>query len=113
VKRTDTLRPPRRPAEDFNLPEAELRRRLISGTGRHRLQSYLGETLYRELRGLAIRADGRPPPGAARVLLLPGIMGSRLGFPGRSGAPDQVIWIDPYAIESGRLARLACPDGGW
>jgi pimeloyl-ACP methyl ester carboxylesterase len=109
VKRTDTLRPPRRPAEDFNLPETELRRRLISGTGRHRLQAYLGDILYRELRGLAIRADGRPPPGAPRVLLLPGIMGSRLGFPGRSGAPDEVIWIDPYAIESGRLARMALP----
>jgi len=109
VKRTDTSRLPRRPIEDFNLPETELRRRLIAGTGRHRLQCYLGATLYRELRRLAIRAANRKQPGLARVLVLPGIMGSRLGFPGRDDRPDEVIWIDPLAIESGRLARLALP----
>jgi pimeloyl-ACP methyl ester carboxylesterase len=110
VKPTDTLRLSRRPAEDFNLPESELRRRLISGTGRHRLQCYLGKALYRELRQLAIRAADQAQARTTRVLVLPGIMGSQLGYRGRGDQPDEVIWVDPQAIESGRLARLALPE---
>jgi hypothetical protein len=36
-------------------------------------------------------------------------MGSRLGRAGRGRGHEQVIWIDPLTIESGRLAELALP----
>lgn len=44
-----------------------------------------------------------------RAYVLPGIMGSRLGVPGNGRKPDEVIWIDPFAIEAGRLAELVLP----
>ncbi len=43
------------------------------------------------------------------MLVLPGLMGSRLG---RRGAHvDQVIWLNLHAVVSGRLASLALPRG--
>ena len=105
-------RPPRSPrhtVEDFNLPERELRARLTAGTHARRLTAYLGATLYRELRTLALRAARARKVRGKRAYLLPGIMGSRLGVPARGREPEQVIWIDPLNIESGRLARLALP----
>lgn len=100
---------PRPPVEDFNLPESELRARLVTGTHREGLIAYLGASLYRELRTLTLRASKvRRIPGK-RAYVLPGIMGSRLGVPARGRTPEQVIWIDPLTIESGRLAQLALP----
>ncbi|MGH8310533.1 MAG: esterase/lipase family protein, partial [Steroidobacteraceae bacterium] len=101
-----SLRPP---AEEFNLPESELRAHLIAGTHRSRLACYLGASLYRDLRQLAIRAANAPRHAGKRAYLLPGIMGSRLGVPGNGRKPDEVIWIDPLAIEAGRLAELVLP----
>ena len=109
MSKTHKLRPPPEAAEDFNLPESELRARLIAGTGRQRLQGYLGETLYRELRFLAIQATSRARSRGPRVLVLPGIMGSQLGYRARARKRDDVVWIDPLAIESGRLATLILP----
>jgi pimeloyl-ACP methyl ester carboxylesterase len=86
-----------------------LRARLVAGTHRRRLIAYLGANLYRELRALTRRAaKARSIPGK-RAYVLPGIMGSRLGVPARGRRPEQVIWIDPLNIESGRLAQLALP----
>src|SRR5262249_55372110 len=39
------------------------------------------------------------------VLILPGIMGSKLGFPGGPLFED-AIWVDPVDIAAGRLAEL-------
>ncbi len=100
----------RRPIETFNLPEDELRARLIAGTDARELRGFLGDTLYRELRTIATRAAKRRRPTGGRVLVLPGIMGSRLGFRGRGTQPDEVIWIGPLEIESGRLAELMLPE---
>lgn len=108
MSHTDKPRPPRPTVEDFNLPESELRRRLLAGSY-PRLAAYLGKTLHRELRALAVRAaSARAVPGK-RAYVLPGIMGSRLGVPARGRQPEQVIWIDPLTLESGRLAELALP----
>jgi pimeloyl-ACP methyl ester carboxylesterase len=110
VSRTAKPRNRRRhPVEEFNLPEHELRARLIAGSHRRTLSAYLGATLYRELRTLARRAASASVVSGKRAYVLPGIMGSRLGAPARSGSPEQVIWIDPLSIESGRLAQLALP----
>jgi pimeloyl-ACP methyl ester carboxylesterase len=100
-------RPP--PVEDFNLPERELRARLIAGSHRRALVAYLGRTLYRELQTLARRAAKARRVAGKRAYVLPGIMGSRLGRPARAGKPEHVIWIDPLTIEAGRLAQLALP----
>lgn len=86
-----------------------MRARLTAGTHRARLRCYLGAPLYRELRLLAIRTAKSRSSSGKRVYLLPGIMGSRLGVPGHGGKPDEVIWIDPLAIEAGRLAELVLP----
>lgn len=102
--------PSRRPIEAFNLPETELRARLVAGTGARLFRSYLGDSLYRELRELSRGAAKRKRPGGGRVLVLPGIMGSLLGIRGRGTQPDDVIWIAPSEIESGRLAELMLPE---
>lgn len=94
--------------QDFNLPELELRRRLIAGTHRGTLEIQLGKQLYRELRSLAIATRKRAGSGGRRVYLLPGIMGSRLGY-SISGNLHKVLWIDPDAIAAGRLTELALP----
>lgn len=73
------------------------------------MEGYLGTRFYRELRALAIRASGLRLRPRMRAYVLPGIMGSRLGVPGRSSRSDHVIWIDPLAIEAGRLAELVLP----
>jgi pimeloyl-ACP methyl ester carboxylesterase len=111
VRPTHPPRSRRFPVEDFNLHEEALRARLIAGTDRERLVAYLGAGLYRELRGLTLRAaDARKQEGE-RVYVLPGIMGSRLGVRARGRTRERVIWIDPLTIESGALARLALPAG--
>src|SRR5262249_46248649 len=43
-----------------------------------------------------------------RVYLLPGIMGSALGYSKKSG--DHPIWLNPTAIEAGDLLSLALPE---
>lgn len=43
------------------------------------------------------------------MLVLPGLMGSRLGRRGRH--VDQVIWLNLHAVVSGRLTSLALPRG--
>jgi hypothetical protein len=91
----------------FNLPERELRRRLIAGTHREVVQGHLGRELYSELRQLA-RSTRKPRRALQpRVYILHGIMGSRLGYPGRR----EVLWIEPDALAAGRLTELALPRG--
>jgi pimeloyl-ACP methyl ester carboxylesterase len=92
----------------FNLPEAELRRRLIAGTQHETVAGHVGKELYAELRRLAKAARKRPGPQAPRVYILHGIMGSMLGYPGPS---RDVLWVNPNALAAGRLTELALPLG--
>jgi pimeloyl-ACP methyl ester carboxylesterase len=73
------------------------------------LQDYFGPGEYEELRQLARDAAARSTRGGPRVLILPGIMGSKIGIPNRLGFFDDVYWIDPIDIVAGRLRDLALP----
>jgi pimeloyl-ACP methyl ester carboxylesterase len=79
---------------------------LATGENAVALESYFGEDAYAELRELARQAQTR---GARRrgprVLIIPGIMGSKLGF--RRTFWDDVVWIDPLDFAFGNLGLLA------
>ncbi len=85
--------------------------------GRHveSLREYFGVPAYAELTALAAAARRAGKPRGPRVLVLPGIMGSKLGGP--LGSADsrhrrrlaQVLWIDPLQIAAGRLTALTLP----
>ena len=79
-------------------------------TGEHAglLEDYFGREEYEELRQLARQAAARSVRGGPRVLILPGIMGSKLGRE-RSGWFDDVIWIDPVDVIAGKLRQLTLP----
>jgi hypothetical protein len=68
------------------------------------LEDYFGEETHRELSKLAQEASTRSVRGGPRVLIIPGIMGSKIGKKGRIF--DDTIWIDPFDIATGNLADL-------
>jgi pimeloyl-ACP methyl ester carboxylesterase len=76
--------------------------------GRHAdsLREYFGVPAYAELTALAGAAGKAGKPRGPRILILPGIMGSKLGHRGRT---PRVLWIDPLQIAAGRLAALTLP----
>ena len=82
---------------------------LISGEYRDLLETYFGEEVYEDLRSLATRARTERTRGGPRVLVLPGIMGSKLGLAGRIF--DDTIWVDPIEVIAGNLKLLSL-DGG-
>ncbi len=82
---------------------------LRSGENAAVLGAYFGETEYRELRKLAQAAASRQVRGGPRVLILPGIMGSKIGRPGR--LRDDILWLDPLEVMTGKLVDLALPKG--
>ena len=80
---------------------------LVSGARREELAAYFGGREYGELVRLAHAARrGAPARRRPHVLLLPGIMGSQLGFERPPPLPDDVLWLDPIDIQTGRLALL-------
>lgn len=95
------------PYDRFGLSDVEIERMLISGAQRQELAAYFGQGEYAELVGLA-RAVARNAPGRAyaHVVLVPGIMGSQLGLKRRPPLPDDVLWLDPVDVQTGRLALL-------
>ena len=85
---------------------------LVSGEHRHELAAYFGAAEYRDLARLARKAervgtkDGQP-----HVLVVPGILGSQLGFARTRPLPDDVLWLDPIDIQVGRLGLLGLDTG--
>jgi pimeloyl-ACP methyl ester carboxylesterase len=81
-------------------------------TGRHAqsLREYFGAPAYAELSLLAAAAKRASRPRGVKVLILPGIMGSKIGGPLVSG-PSEVLWVDPLQISAGRLTALKLPAG--
>lgn len=82
---------------------------LLTGEFADELTTYFGEAGYEELteltRGPAQRGARR---GAEQVLILPGIMGTKLGVAGGSFfGLDDVIWLDPKEVALGTLTELA------
>jgi pimeloyl-ACP methyl ester carboxylesterase len=104
----------------FHADDQEVLDALALGRHAASLREYFGAPAYAELSVLAAAAKkskksrARKNPRAHRVLILPGIMGSKLGARLRSGAKRrggafEVLWIDPLQITAGRLTALALP----
>lgn len=96
----------------FTMDIAEIERRLAAGEVDAEMELYFGPQLA-ELQGLAraarssTRATRGPRP---KALVLPGIMGSTLGYK-RSILSffHDVLWVDPLDVAIGRLRLLAIP----
>ncbi len=100
-------------ASGYRRDNPDIERALLTGDAADELTTYFGESGYNELTELAHAATRRGlPRGAERVLILPGIMGSKLGIAdaGLFGL-DDVIWLDPKEIAFGTLTRLALGSG--
>jgi PGAP1-like protein len=80
---------------------------LVSGEHRQELAAFFGDREYGELQHLARRAAKvRPGSRAGRVLIVPGMMGSQLGFDRPAPLPPDLLWVDPADISAGRLRAL-------
>lgn len=78
------------------------------------LREYFGARGLEELTELAAAAKRAKRRGGPRVLIVPGMMGSRLcdalrGDAARSAAPLRVLWVDPVRIGAGHLSQLTLP----
>jgi pimeloyl-ACP methyl ester carboxylesterase len=99
----------------FHADDAAVFDALAQGHHADNLREYFGTRAYAELSVLAATAKKAKRRTGPRVLILPGIMGSRLGTPkslaarreGRSG----VLWVNPLQIAAGRLRELSLPAG--
>ena len=94
----------------YRLDNDAVEQALSSGEYQGLLIDYFGETEYEELTTLARSAQARSTRGGERVLVLPGIMGSKLGH--KRALFDDVLWIDPIDIVRGELSSLKLPDAG-
>ncbi len=99
------------PRTSFAIHDAEAERLLVSGEKRGLLEEYFGEAQYAELAALARESARRSiVRGRKRVLILPGIMGSKLGTK-RKLWFDDLIWFDPTGVARGELRDLALRKG--
>ncbi len=83
---------------------------LAAGQQREMLDLVFGVEACRDLRVLAGAAQAsrrRQPQRRPRVWVLPGIMGTQLGFPRRGDDPPDAVWLDPPDLIDGRAAELA------
>jgi pimeloyl-ACP methyl ester carboxylesterase len=86
--------------------DGELEAALASGARRRDVLAYLGEEDYTTLAPLA-RAAARATRDPDRVVhLIPGIMGSQLGYRRATGEPPDLLWVDPIDVQRGRLEEL-------
>lgn len=121
AKRPPAARPPSssRSAKSadwaFHADDVQVLEALAEGRQASSLREYFGAPAYAELSTLAMAAKKCKKPRGPRVLILPGIMGSKLGARRPVGstkaghAPYQVLWIDPLQIAAGRLTALTLP----
>ena len=93
----------------FHADDAEVFDALARGHHIESLREYFGAPAYAELSILAAEARRHRKTRGPRILILPGIMGSKLG--GRLQRASTVLWIDPLQIAAGRLTALALPSG--
>jgi pimeloyl-ACP methyl ester carboxylesterase len=99
----------------FHADDEEVLDALATGRQAQSLREYFGAPAYAELSVLAALGKRTKKPRGPRVLILPGIMGSKLGLPMREAAgkrrrrPSEVLWIDPLQIAAGRLTALTLP----
>lgn len=97
----------------FHATNAAVFEALAKGRHGESLREYFGMQAFEELSVLARAAAGAKTRRGPRVLILPGMMGSRLCELGRrSGSrasPARALWIDPRRIAAGHLANLKLP----
>ena len=101
------------PYDRLALDEATLVALLASGTPNTGLVEYFGAELHAELARLARATTRKSAKRAAprrRVYVLPGIMGSQLGFIRGGKRPNDILWLDPIDIAFGRLTELRLGD---
>jgi pimeloyl-ACP methyl ester carboxylesterase len=89
----------------FNMASDAIEDALLDGEHMEKLESYFGEQAYAELVALAGQARRRGPADGHKVLILPGIMGSKLGS--KRLVFENTIWFDPFDVALGRLSTLA------
>jgi pimeloyl-ACP methyl ester carboxylesterase len=89
----------------FTLQLDQLEKALRAGQSRGLLEDYFGPQGYSQLHDLAREESLRSVRGGPRVLILPGIMGSRLAKKALLGIED-ILWINPIEIVLGRLMDL-------
>lgn len=95
----------------FSLRDQEVERALRMGEQSGLLEDLFGQPGLDELRRLAREAEAGQVRGAGdRVLILPGIMGSKLGYVGPL-VFDDAVWADPADIALGRLSELRLNGG--
>jgi hypothetical protein len=99
------------PYDRMALDEAVLIELLAGRTPHQGLVEYFGAELHAELAKLARATRRRRGPPGRRVYLLPGIMGSQLGFVRGGKRPNDILWLDPIDIAFGRLTELRYADG--
>ena len=73
------------------------------------LREFFGTAVHEELSVLARAARKAKTSRGARVLLIPGMMGSRLCEHASGSRRGRLLWIDPVSIAGGRLTDLALP----
>ena len=96
----------------FELRDEEVERALQTGAYSGLLEDYFGPELYAELRQLKRDAAARSVRGGPKILLLPGIMGSKIGRDRKLNPFDDIVWVDPLGIARGHLTNIALPDNG-
>ena len=94
----------------FHADDSAVLEALASGAHEGSLRAYFGATNYAELAKLA-SARHRPSRRAAQILILPGIMGSKLGGARARRKTSKIVWFDPATIATGKLVDLALPQG--
>jgi len=100
-----------KPVTGYTLADDAFEQALLTGEHAPLLEDYLGEEQYRELRELAQKAASKRAERGPRVLILPGITGSKLGKDRPLILPDDVIWFDPIDIAAGKVFDLALDSG--
>jgi len=99
----------------FHASDAAVFSALASGRRVASLREYFGAPAYAELCSLAAAKKKAHKRRGPSVLILPGIMGSRLGgrmpLTNRRGVSrrSSVLWIDPLEIAAGRLTAMRLP----
>ena len=97
------------PYDRMALDEATLVAMLAAPTLNEGLVEYFGAKLHADLVKLARATQGAPAAPGRRVYILPGIMGSQLGFARGGKRPNDILWLDPIDINFGRLVELKLP----
>ena len=76
------------------------------------LREYFGAAVHAELTRLAgVAAKTRVRRGTPRILIVPGIMGTKLAGSAGARRPPRVLWLDPGCIGTGGMQALALPAG--